>query len=567
MNLNTILLSSLGTLAGIGVMNAGEAVVPTAPTTVTVPPAAKSMSADFGRTNLIWSPDEFKASFIPLLHAIVQEEPREATSVKVSHQVLVIEAKRREELITYGKWTAIVVVTGTITVVTWGTGAIVTSAIGTAIGNGMGLSGAAATSAGLAWLGGGALLSGGGGMATGAVVIAAGGVAIDYVAVKTIESGVGYLMSSNEFNTATGLMEESKRRHSFERAMEALQEIRRAQLLGGNGHNVHLARLSAGMLLLQMFEDLPESSPAKNIITEQLVSLFSHMKAQLPGSSFPDFYLGRIATMQAFNDGKLDLKKLSEAKEHFSQSLAKEELNHEPALALAQLLRMEEAPLEAIKVLNKTINVTKTRGENNWYGRSRPEVLQAKGLALYHSRDIHGAIDVLEEVNDIEPNPVTLSWLLSLYNECALSESDPDKRFDYMDRGFKHGYKLISIVKDIDLKVTKMDSSGLVKRGSMLNVYLDPACLAMRCGLEVVRKLSNNKDPANANEVIKKLVAITNIYFEETKHALPLEDMENVILYALMESYNKNKWATTWSLTLPQLSGVTSSTPSPKAEK
>lgn len=45
--------------------------------------------------------------------------------------------------------------------------------IGTAIGNAMGLSGAAATSAGLAWLGGGSIAAGGFGMAGGTFVIAA----------------------------------------------------------------------------------------------------------------------------------------------------------------------------------------------------------------------------------------------------------------------------------------------------------------------------------------------------------------------------------------------------------
>ena len=58
------------------------------------------------------------------------------------------------------------------------TGGLAAPAIGTLIGTGMGLSGAAATSAGLASLGGGALAAGGAGMAGGTAIVVGTGAAI-----------------------------------------------------------------------------------------------------------------------------------------------------------------------------------------------------------------------------------------------------------------------------------------------------------------------------------------------------------------------------------------------------
>ena len=60
---------------------------------------------------------------------------------------------------------------GTVTVTAMSGG--IATALGTAIGGAMGLQGAAATSAGLAWLGGGSLAAGGYGMAGGAMVVTA----------------------------------------------------------------------------------------------------------------------------------------------------------------------------------------------------------------------------------------------------------------------------------------------------------------------------------------------------------------------------------------------------------
>jgi len=545
MRLSTIPLLSLCLFSTLGVGEAAECPMPAIGDQSNLPLV---MQGNFGRTQLLWSQDDYERAFTPLLRAIIQEAPT-PTSKVASYQTLVIDAKRKEKYITYGKWTGIVLVSGAIVIVTWGTGAPVTSAIGTAIGGNMGLSGAAATSAGLAWLGGGAILAGGGGMATGTTVIALSGMVVDYIAGKAIESGAGYLLLQTDFSDAIRLTSETKQRHSFERSLEALQAIRRAQLLGGDGRNVHLARLNAGILLLQIYEDLSEASPYRAIIAEQTEAIFTLMSKQLPNSSLPDLYLGRLAFMASFQNKGLDPKKVELAKKFYSSALVKEELNPDPALALAEMLRFEEAPLEAIKVLDKITNVVENRGKGEWFGRSRLEVIQAKGLAAYQSGNVLGALTLMEKANGLENSPVTTSCILKFCYECAQFEAGSNKRDDYLERAFNAGYSLLNMIKIIDDQVVKSDSAGIIPPGTMLKSYSDAAQLTLRCGLEVAKNRLDNKNPKTV--LVSQIAEIENMFRDVTGKSVPLTKQENGVIDTVTEGYNKAVW--TWKIHLPQL--------------
>ena len=90
----------------------------------------------------------------------------------------------------------------TVAALTGGAGADpISQALGSFIGQQMGLSGAAATSAGLAWLGGGSLAAGGAGMAGGIFLVSA--------ATHTLAKGAGLAIrlagtSSRRFHRRIG---------------------------------------------------------------------------------------------------------------------------------------------------------------------------------------------------------------------------------------------------------------------------------------------------------------------------------------------------------------------------
>ena len=89
------------------------------------------------------------------------------------------------------------------------TGGLAAPAIGAAIGSGLGLSGAAATSAGLAALGGGALAAGGGGMAAGTSLIIGAGAAAGAAAGGVAAAGAASSLSDvRKCKTCNGLLDE-----------------------------------------------------------------------------------------------------------------------------------------------------------------------------------------------------------------------------------------------------------------------------------------------------------------------------------------------------------------------
>ena len=97
--------------------------------------------------------------------------------------------------------------TGVPSAVTWGVGAFATASTGTAISS---LSGAAATNATLAWLGGGSIAAGGGGMAAGATVLAG----ITYASMGLLALASAGLISSayysKKYTEATQYLESVK---------------------------------------------------------------------------------------------------------------------------------------------------------------------------------------------------------------------------------------------------------------------------------------------------------------------------------------------------------------------
>ena len=97
--------------------------------------------------------------------------------------------------------------TGVPSAVTWGVGAFATASTGTAISS---LSGAAATNATLAWLGGGSIAAGGGGMAAGATVLAG----ITYASMGVLALASAGLISSayysKKYTEATQYLESVK---------------------------------------------------------------------------------------------------------------------------------------------------------------------------------------------------------------------------------------------------------------------------------------------------------------------------------------------------------------------
>ena len=97
--------------------------------------------------------------------------------------------------------------TGVPSAVTWGVGAFATASTGTAISS---LSGAAATNATLAWLGGGSIAAGGGGMAAGATVLAG----ITYASMGVLALASAGLISSayysKKYTEATQFLESVK---------------------------------------------------------------------------------------------------------------------------------------------------------------------------------------------------------------------------------------------------------------------------------------------------------------------------------------------------------------------
>jgi len=101
--------------------------------------------------------------------------------------------------------------TGVPSAVTWGVGAFATASTGTAISS---LSGAAATNATLAWLGGGSIAAGGGGMAAGATVLAG----ITYASMGVLALASAGLISSayysKKYTEATKYLESVKEYHS-----------------------------------------------------------------------------------------------------------------------------------------------------------------------------------------------------------------------------------------------------------------------------------------------------------------------------------------------------------------
>jgi hypothetical protein len=102
---------------------------------------------------------------------------------------------------------AAVALTGVPSAVTWGVGAFATASTGTAISS---LSGAAATNATLAWLGGGSIAAGGGGMAAGATVLAG----ITYASMGVLALASAGLISSayysKKYTEATQYLESVK---------------------------------------------------------------------------------------------------------------------------------------------------------------------------------------------------------------------------------------------------------------------------------------------------------------------------------------------------------------------
>lgn len=96
---------------------------------------------------------------------------------------------------------------GVPSAVTWGVGAFATASTGTAISS---LSGAAATNATLAWLGGGSIAAGGGGMAAGATVLAG----ITYASMGVLALASAGLISSayysKKYTEATQYLESVK---------------------------------------------------------------------------------------------------------------------------------------------------------------------------------------------------------------------------------------------------------------------------------------------------------------------------------------------------------------------
>lgn len=100
---------------------------------------------------------------------------------------------------------------GVPSAVTWGVGAFATASTGTAISS---LSGAAATNATLAWLGGGSIAAGGGGMAAGATVLAG----ITYASMGVLALASAGLISSayysKKYTEATEYLESVKEHQS-----------------------------------------------------------------------------------------------------------------------------------------------------------------------------------------------------------------------------------------------------------------------------------------------------------------------------------------------------------------
>lgn len=128
--------------------------------------------------------------------------------------------------------------TGVPSAVTWGVGAFATASTGTAISS---LSGAAATNATLAWLGGGSIAAGGGGMAAGATVLAG----ITYASMGVLALASAGLISSAYY---------SKKYTEATKYLESVKEYQSKLKLGWelmNGINQRARELKSLTLELQ----------------------------------------------------------------------------------------------------------------------------------------------------------------------------------------------------------------------------------------------------------------------------------------------------------------------------
>ncbi len=128
--------------------------------------------------------------------------------------------------------------TGVPSAVTWGVGAFATASTGTAISS---LSGAAATNATLAWLGGGSIAAGGGGMAAGATVLAG----ITYASMGVVALASAGLISSAYY---------SKKYTEATKYLESVKEYRAKLRVGWelmNGINQRAKELKSLTLELQ----------------------------------------------------------------------------------------------------------------------------------------------------------------------------------------------------------------------------------------------------------------------------------------------------------------------------